>query len=192
VCAAAATGCSTEIAAGLSALVAFVLALYQVQLLGTGPWSIGAPIAALFVFNAWWIKHLRREPEDRLISARSMAFAVPALILLGNVVWQITPEATRPAAFAILALACLPAFRVRLAEVGLTAQLFVPFGRFAGIFSEHDILSRIHGGRSPSSHSPPSPWCISGSFVAKSLGKTRASRCSLPLRLSPLPQAFVG
>jgi uncharacterized membrane protein len=117
-----------EIGAGLTALAAFVLAFNYIQFTGARSWSVGLLVAGLFIFNGWWIKQLRSEPTDLLISARSMAFVVPALFLIGAANWQVTPEAGRPAAFALLPLAGLAAFRIRLAELGLTAQLFVPFG----------------------------------------------------------------
>jgi uncharacterized membrane protein len=116
-----------EIGAGLSALAAFELALAQVRLGGSWPWSIGAPVAALFLFNAWWVKKLHRESPDNLVSPRSMAFTVLALILVGNVVWFATPDHWRPLVIALLPLAGLAAFRLRMAEVGLAAQLFLPF-----------------------------------------------------------------
>jgi hypothetical protein len=116
-----------EIGAALSALGAFVLALAQVRLGGSWPWSIGIPVAALFLFNSWWVKQLYREPDDGLVSPRSMAFTTLALILAGSVVWHTTPDPWRPLAFALLSLSGLAAFRLRLAEVGLTAQLFLPF-----------------------------------------------------------------
>jgi uncharacterized membrane protein len=115
-----------ELGAGLSALGAFALALNQVRLGGALPWSVGIPVASLFLFNAWWIKHLRSELRARLVSERSLTFATLGLILIGCVVWQVTPDSWKPTAFALLPLAGLAAFRIHLAEVGFAAQLFVP------------------------------------------------------------------
>jgi uncharacterized membrane protein len=116
-----------EIGAALSALGAFALVLNQVQLGGNLPWSLGIPVAALLLFNAWWIKYLRGELYERLISERSLAFTTLGLILAGCVVWQVIPDSWIPTAFALLSLVGLAAFRIHLAEVGFGAQLFIPF-----------------------------------------------------------------
>jgi hypothetical protein len=116
-----------EIGAGLTALGAFALALDQVRLGGNLPWSLGVPVAAMLLFNAWWIKYLRGELYERLISERSLAFTTLGLILTGCVVWQVTPDSWTPTAFALLSLVGLAAFRIHLAEVGFAAQLFIPY-----------------------------------------------------------------
>ena len=114
-----------EIGAGFCALGAFLLAVDQMQFGGTWPWTLGTPVAALLLFNAWWIKYLRGQLYERVITGRSLAFTALGLILIGFVTWEAMDGPWKPVAFAALPLLALASFRVRLAEVGFAAQLFI-------------------------------------------------------------------
>lgn len=144
-----------EIGSGFCAIGAFTFALAQINSFGSWSWSLGAPVAALLIFNAWWIKYLRGDLQTRLITGRALAFSTLGLILAGNVVWQATPDAWRPAAFALVPLLGLAAFRVRLAEIGFGAQFFLLFA--AGlVFAQFDPLSSL-------------PWWTPAPVVASAL-----------------------
>jgi uncharacterized membrane protein len=144
-----------EIGSGFCALAAFTFALAQINSFGSWWWSLGTPVAALLIFNAWWIKYLRGDLQMRAITGRALAFSTLGLILAGNVVWQATPDAWRPAAFALVPLLGLGAFRVRLAEVGFGTQFFLLFA--AGlVFAQFDPLSSL-------------PWWTPAPVVASAL-----------------------
>jgi len=148
-CARRRRGLLYELGAGLSALGAFALALSQIQVGGNLPWSLGIPVTALLLFNAWWIKYLRGELGERLISERSLAFTALGLILAGCLIRQVTPDPGTPAVFALLSLIGLAAFRIQLAEVGFGAQLFIPFAAVR-------VYSQFAGGHSVSWWTPAS------------------------------------
>lgn len=118
-------GLLCEIAAGLCALGALVLALASIRSGGSPVWTAGTPVAAVLIFNAWWIKYRRGELREALISGHALGFSWLGLILVGAVVWQAAPDPWKPAAFALLSVLALAAFRVRLAEVGVSAQGFI-------------------------------------------------------------------
>jgi hypothetical protein len=144
-----------EIGAGLCAIGAFFLAIAQIDSVSHWAWHLGTPIAALLLFDAWWIKYLRGELHERLVSARALVFTTLGLVLVGCVAWSIAPPAWRPVTFALIPLFALAAFRVRLAELGFAAQLFVFLA--GGL-----VLARVAGGHS-------FPWWTPASVVGSSV-----------------------
>lgn len=143
-----------EIGAYICSLGSFALALDTIRFGGSIIWSLGAPAAALFLFNAWWIKYLRGE-LDRLMTGRALVFATLGLVLAGCVVWHVTPDPWKPSAFAILPVLGLAAFRIRLSEVGFGTQFFIPFG---SLFVVARLLDDV-----------PSLWFESAPVVASAI-----------------------
>ena len=114
-----------ELAAGLSALAAFGLALDAIQK-PTLTLSLGGTVALILLFDAWWLKHLRGELATLQRSGRALFFSLLGLLLTGAVIWKITPQSWQPAALAAAALVCavsIPA--VRLPEIALPGQAFL-------------------------------------------------------------------
>ena len=115
-----------EIAAGLTALAAFGLALNAIEKNPALTISLGGTVALLLLGDAWWVKHLRGEMAALKVSGRALGFAVPGLLLAGVVIWKSVPEPWQPTAFALAALACAGSVRaVRLPEIVLPGQAFL-------------------------------------------------------------------
>ena len=147
-----------EIGSYLAATGAFALAMYHLQTGVAQPWSIGNPIAAIFIFNGWWSKRLHRESADLLVSGRTMAFVLPALILVAVVLWQMVPREWLPVALALVPVVTIAGFRIRLAELGLAAQLFVPM---AGVL----VFARTVNGHSYPGWSPATVALVALAFL---------------------------
>ena len=114
-----------EIAAGLTALAAFVLALEAIQKPAL-TLSLGSTVTLILLFDAWWLKHLRGELATFQRSGRALGFAVLGLLLAGAVIWKSTPPIWQPTALALAALACALSLRaVRLPEIALPGQVFL-------------------------------------------------------------------
>ena len=115
-----------QIAAGLAALAAFALALVEIDRHPASALALGAPIAALLVFDAWWLKRLRGELAGARFSERAAGFALLGLVLAGVVIWRTVAEPWAPTAFAAAAVVCAVSIRrMRLPEVSLPGQAFL-------------------------------------------------------------------
>ncbi len=111
-----------EIAGGLCALGACGLTLMELGYRTASPVALGAPVAALLCFNAWWIKRQRGGSADGRFSERAFAFAALGLVVVTAVLWRKVDEAWQPTAFALAAVLSLAALRIHLREVALPAQ----------------------------------------------------------------------
>lgn len=114
-----------EIGAGLCALGSFLLAVAKIGSVEHWAWTLGTPVAGVLLFEAWWIKYLRGELDERLVSGRALAFTALGFVLVGCIVWGTAAPAWKPVVFALLALLGLCAFRIRMAEWAFASQLFV-------------------------------------------------------------------
>jgi uncharacterized membrane protein len=115
-----------QIAAGLAALAAFALALAEIQRRPELALSLGAPVAALLIFDAWWLKWTRGEMAAGRFSKRAVGFALLGLFLSGFVLLKVVAEPWQPAAFALAAVVCAVSIGVlRLPEVSLPGQIFL-------------------------------------------------------------------
>ncbi len=131
-----------EVAAGLCAVGACGLALFELSQHHVAPLALGGPVAALLLFNAWWSKRLRGEMER--FSEFAFGFAALGLGVAGAVIWQTAGAPWQAAAFALAACVSVAALRVRLPEVAFPGQIFLLLG--AGVF-----LARFTG-------TAPEPW----------------------------------
>lgn len=145
-----------EFAAGLCALAACGLTLMELSHRGSSPVALGAPVAALLLFDAWWIKRLRGEVATAKFSERAFAFSTLGLAVVAAVLWQKVDAAWQPTAFAVAAAISLTALRANLREVALPAQTFLFCG--LGIF-----ITRT-------AETPPSPWWSPLPLVILALG----------------------
>lgn len=115
-----------EVAAALCAFAGWGLALDAIHHGRALPLALGGPVAALLIFDAWWVKHLRGEGTN--LCLRAFGFAVLGLGMVAAILWKIVPAPWQPLAFALVAVASLAAARVRLAEIVWPGQAMLAGG----------------------------------------------------------------
>ena len=146
-----------QIAAGLTAAAAFVLALGEIQRHPASALALGGPVTALLIFDAWWLKHLRGELAGLRIGERAVGFALLALGMVGVVIWHAVAAPWQPVAFAAAAVVCAVSIRaLRLPEVSLPGQAFL--GAAIALFFVRHF------------DSAPAPWWQSAALIAMALG----------------------
>ncbi len=112
-----------ELAANLAAVAAFFLALHEISEQPGRAFRLGAPVAALLVFDAWWLKRLRGELSELRVSARAAPCALLGLALFAAVLWKAMPPSFHAMAFAAGALATAVSLRLlKLPEFALPGQ----------------------------------------------------------------------
>lgn len=121
-----------EISAGLCALAACGLTLMELGYRGGSPVALGGPVAALLLFDAWWIKRQHGEVDAEKFSGRAFAFAALGLAVVTAILWRKVDAAWQPTAFALAAVVSLATLRANLREIALPAQTFLFLG--AGLF----------------------------------------------------------
>ncbi len=118
-----------QIAAGLAALGAFVLAMGEIHAHPALTLSLGGTVAALLLFNAWWFKHLHGLLAAMRFDGRAFGFTALGLLLAGSVMERRIVAEWEPAAFALAALLCAVSIRaVRMPEIALPGQAFLVVG----------------------------------------------------------------
>ncbi len=118
-----------EISAALTALAAFGLALDGIEKNPAFVLSLGGTVAALLLFDAWWLKQIRGELAALKISFRALGFALLGLGLTGVVIWKTALPTWQPAALTTAALVCALSIRaLRLPEIALPGQVFLFVG----------------------------------------------------------------
>ncbi|MGB8168018.1 MAG: DUF2339 domain-containing protein [Chthoniobacteraceae bacterium] len=145
-----------EAAAGLCAVAACGLTLMELGYRTSAPVALGAPIAALFFFNAWWVKRPRAAAEAEAFCGRALAFALLGFAVVSTLLWQTVDAAWQPAAFALAAAVSLAALRARLREVALPGQAFLFFGLALFLTRSAEVL--------------PAPWWSPLPLVLVALG----------------------
>lgn len=137
-----------QIAAALTAIGAFGLAAWEIERRAELAVALGAPVAALLIFDAWCLKHSRGELAAMRISERAVGFALLGLALVGFVIWRSVPEVWQPAAFAVAAVVSAASiFVLRLPEVSLPGQFFLAVG--VGLYSARQFGSGPLAARLP-------------------------------------------
>ncbi len=112
--------------AAITAAWAFVLTSSKITFPPALVLSLGAPVAALLVFDAWWWKQRRGELAALRFDQGAACFAVLGLVLAGWVVFLKIPDAWIPAAWAVAAVLCTASiYLLRLPEVTLLGQVFL-------------------------------------------------------------------
>jgi uncharacterized membrane protein len=129
-----------RIAAGLAAIGAFTMAVVQI---GGSPHlalPLGGTIAAILLFDAWWVKKQRGELAALQFSPQAAGFALLGLWLTGTVLVEKVPAQWLPAAFAVTAVICATAVYLhRLPEIALPGQLFLATGAGLWLVRHWDV-----------------------------------------------------
>ena len=87
---------------------------------------IEGAVAAILIFDCWWVKQRRNTLAARQFEFSGAVFAVPGLWLVGDLLRLEVPDAWAPAAFAGVAIACTASFYLlNLPEVTFLGQLFL-------------------------------------------------------------------
>jgi len=91
-----------------------------------GVW-LAAGVGGLLLFNAFWSHWKGQGKSPALLRAAPTYFSAFALMLWSLAIWQNVSSSHRPAAYALMVLACVASIHVlRLRELALLAQLLLP------------------------------------------------------------------
>lgn len=113
-----------EIAALLAGLVACFMAIDEIAKSRPLALSLGVPVAALLLFDAWWLKRQRGELAAMRATIGGVIFSALGLLLLAVVIFKEASATWEPAAFAIAAVGCAASiYALRLIEVALLGQI---------------------------------------------------------------------
>jgi hypothetical protein len=111
-----------ELAAGLCALGAFGFAALNIS----HGRSVGITTSLLLGSSAWLVKYLTNELDTVTISPRALFYSVLAMGVIGLDLWKHVPTDWLSVSLVLVAMLGLPAFRIRMGELGLISQSFVP------------------------------------------------------------------